>query len=103
MSLPPSLAPPLLTQRSELGEVAKLESEWKKRNVKTLGLSCNELKSHDKWIEECARATRLVHLERPNPRARSINELSNVKLSFPIVADPERKVSRASCPPVRTS
>jgi len=38
---------------TELAEVAKLSEEWKKRNVKTIGISCNELDSHDRWINEC--------------------------------------------------
>ncbi|CAD6566843.1 MAG: hypothetical protein CYPHOPRED_001138 [Cyphobasidiales sp. Tagirdzhanova-0007] len=59
---------------TELGEVAKLSAEWKKRNVKVLGLSCNDLDSHEAWIKD-------------------INELSNVSLSFPIIADPERKIA----------
>lgn len=37
---------------TELGEVAKLQGEFKKRNVKTIGLSCNELGSHADWISE---------------------------------------------------
>ena len=38
---------------TELGEVAKLQEEWAKRNVKTIGLSCNDLDSHEDWIKEC--------------------------------------------------
>lgn len=37
---------------TELGEVAKLSTEWQKRNVKPIGLSCNELDSHKQWIAE---------------------------------------------------
>jgi len=59
---------------TELGEVAKLEKEWKKRGVKTIGLSCNDLDSHEDWIKD-------------------INELSNVNLSFPIIADADRKIA----------
>ncbi|ORY84068.1 thioredoxin-like protein [Leucosporidium creatinivorum] len=59
---------------TELGEVAKLAPEFAKRGVKTIGLSCNELKSHHEWIAD-------------------INELSNVDLQFPIISDPSRKVA----------
>ncbi|KAM0750432.1 cysteine peroxiredoxin [Meredithblackwellia eburnea MCA 4105] len=59
---------------TELGEVAKLQPEFAKRGVKTIGLSCNELKSHAEWIAD-------------------INELSNVNLQFPIIADPTREVA----------
>merc|ERR1711977_322357 len=59
---------------TELGEVAKLEQEWKKRGVKTIGLSCDDLGLHEEWIAD-------------------INELSNVDLKFPIIADADRKVA----------
>lgn len=59
---------------TELGEVAKLEKEWKKRGVKTIGLSCNDLGLHEEWISD-------------------INELSNVDLKFPIIADEDRKIA----------
>jgi hypothetical protein len=35
----------------ELSEAAKLAPEFKKRGVKLIGLSCNELKSHGEWIQ----------------------------------------------------
>jgi peroxiredoxin (alkyl hydroperoxide reductase subunit C) len=59
---------------TELGAFAKLRPEFEKRNVKMIGLSANDLKSHDKWIAD-------------------INELSNTTLQFPIIADAERKVA----------
>ncbi|KAL8278236.1 hypothetical protein RQP46_009409 [Phenoliferia psychrophenolica] len=60
---------------TELGEVAKLQPEFEKRGVKTIGLSCNELKSHGEWIAD-------------------INELSNVNVQFPIIADPSRQIAK---------
>jgi len=59
---------------TELGEVARLQEEWKKRGVKTIGLSCNDLGLHEEWIAD-------------------INELSNVDLKFPIIADEDRKIA----------
>ncbi|KAK9687030.1 peroxiredoxin 1 [Basidiobolus ranarum] len=59
---------------TELGEVAKLSQEFEKRGVKAIGLSTNDLYDHEKWIED-------------------INEISNVNLQFPIIADFDRKVS----------
>jgi alkyl hydroperoxide reductase subunit AhpC len=59
---------------TELGAFAKLEPEFAKRNVKLIGLSANGLESHKKWIED-------------------IDEVSGSKLTFPIIADPERKVA----------
>ncbi|GIZ42264.1 hypothetical protein CKM354_000553900 [Cercospora kikuchii] len=59
---------------TELGAFAKLRNEFEKRGVKMIGLSANDLGSHDKWIQD-------------------INEISNTQLSFPIIADADRKVA----------
>ncbi|KAG0236643.1 hypothetical protein BGW42_003059 [Actinomortierella wolfii] len=59
---------------TELGEVARLADKFKERNVKVIGLSANDLDSHEKWVED-------------------INEVNNVDLQFPIIADPTREVS----------
>lgn len=61
---------------TELGEFAKLEPEFTKRGVKLIGLSANDTASHKAWIKD-------------------IDEVSGAKLTFPIVADPERKVALA--------
>jgi len=58
---------------TELGAFAKLAGEFEKRNVKMIGLSANDIGSHDKWIED-------------------INEVSNTNLKFPIIGDADRKV-----------
>ncbi|CAJ0631205.1 1585_t:CDS:2 [Entrophospora sp. SA101] len=59
---------------TELGEVARRAADFEQRNVKVIGLSANELTDHLKWIED-------------------VNEVGNVKLGFPIIADADRKVS----------
>jgi len=59
---------------TELGEVARRHEDFKQRNVKVLGISANGLSDHEKWVED-------------------INEVNSVNLSFPIIADSERKVS----------
>jgi len=59
---------------TELGAFANLEPEFTKRGVKLIGISANTVESHDGWIKD-------------------INELSNTNLTFPIIADKERKVS----------
>ena len=59
---------------TELGAVAKLKDEWIKRSVKVIGLSCNTLESHEEWIKD-------------------INETQNSLVSFPIIADADRKVA----------
>ncbi|MFO0058679.1 MAG: redoxin domain-containing protein, partial [Cyanobacteriota bacterium] len=59
---------------TELGEVARLRSEWEKRNVKTLALSVDSAESHRGWIAD-------------------INETQCTIVDYPILADSDRKVS----------
>lgn len=59
---------------TELGEVARLRGEWDKRNVKTIALSVDTGKSHHDWIKD-------------------INRTQSTIVDFPILADPDRKVS----------
>lgn len=59
---------------TELGAFAKLEPEFNKRGAKLIGLSANSPESHREWVKD-------------------INELSQTNLTFPIIADPERKIS----------
>ena len=59
---------------TELGTVAKLKSEFEKRNVKIVALSVDPVDAHDRWIGD-------------------INETQNTTVNFPLIADPERKVS----------
>ncbi|KJX97980.1 mitochondrial peroxiredoxin prx1 like protein [Zymoseptoria brevis] len=70
-SHPADLTPVCTT---ELGAFSKLKDEFEKRDVKMIGLSANDLGSHGRWIED-------------------INEISKTKLSFPIIADADRKVA----------
>jgi GTP-binding protein HflX len=59
---------------TELGEVARLRSEWEKRNVKTIALSVDTAESHKGWIGD-------------------INETQNTTVDYPILADADKKVS----------
>ncbi|KAI8904147.1 thioredoxin-like protein [Gorgonomyces haynaldii] len=59
---------------TELGACARLGPEWKRRNCKVIGLSCNFLDSHEEWIKD-------------------INETQQCSLDFPIIADPDRTVA----------
>ncbi|KAH0548010.1 peroxiredoxin 1, partial [Trichoglossum hirsutum] len=59
---------------TELGAFAKSEPEFTKRGVKLIGLSANTIESHSGWIKD-------------------INELYDTNLTFPIIADKERKVA----------
>lgn len=59
---------------TELGEVAKLKPEFDQRNVKVIALSVDDADSHSGWIAD-------------------INETQCTVMNFPILADPDRKVS----------
>jgi alkyl hydroperoxide reductase subunit AhpC len=59
---------------TELGTVAKLKPEFDKRNVKVAGLSVDSVADHQKW-------------------AGDIEETQGQALNFPLIGDPDRKVS----------
>jgi len=59
---------------TELGAMANMMEEFKKRNVKVLAVSVYPLDSHKGWVKD-------------------INETQHCNLSYPIIADPERKVA----------
>jgi|TARA_R100000501_G_C2630870_1_gene126516 alkyl hydroperoxide reductase subunit AhpC len=59
---------------TELGEVAKLRPEWDKRNVKPIGLSVDPVEAHHKWELD-------------------IEETQGAALDFPMIADPDARVS----------
>jgi len=61
---------------TELGKTAALKDEFTKRNVKVLALSVDSVDSHTGWIKD-------------------INETQGVEVNFPIIADPDRKISEA--------
>ena len=59
---------------TELGEVAHLRPEWDKRNVKPIGLSVDPVEAHHIWEED-------------------IQETQGKAVDFPMIADPDAKVS----------
>lgn len=59
---------------TELGTVASLQSEFQKRNVKTIALSVDDVESHKGWIGD-------------------INETQNTTVNYPILADGDRTVA----------
>jgi alkyl hydroperoxide reductase subunit AhpC len=61
---------------TELGYVAKLEPEFKKRNTKVIGLSVDAVGDHEKW-------------------ASDIQETQGSKVSFPMIGDPDLAVAKA--------
>jgi alkyl hydroperoxide reductase subunit AhpC len=60
---------------TELGTVAKIKSEFDKRNVKVIALSVDPLESHKGWVND-------------------INETQNTTVNFPIIADHDQKVAQ---------
>jgi alkyl hydroperoxide reductase subunit AhpC len=59
---------------TELGMVARIKSEFDKRNCKVIALSVDDVASHKKWIGD-------------------IEGTQGIKMNFPILGDPDRKVS----------
>jgi peroxiredoxin (alkyl hydroperoxide reductase subunit C) len=60
---------------TEMGRTAQLDADFKKRNVKPIGLSTDTVEEHNKWIAD-------------------VNDTQNTTLRFPIVADPDLKISK---------
>ena len=61
---------------TELGRTASLKGEFDKRGVKAIAVSVDPLDSHNGW-------------------APDIEQVGGTALNFPIIADPDRKVSEA--------
>lgn len=59
---------------TELGATAKLNDEFTKRNVKTIAISVDPIEDHRAW-------------------AGDIGDVGGTDLNFPIIADPDKKVS----------
>ena len=59
---------------TELGEVARLKTEFDRRGVKVVGLSVDPLESHHRW-------------------AADIEETQGTAPNYPLIADPDRKVA----------
>ena len=59
---------------TELGEVARLKDEFKKRNVKTIGLSADSIENHSEWEKD-------------------IEETQGSAVNFPMIGDENLNVS----------
>ena len=59
---------------TELGKTALLKDDFAKRNVKVIAVSVDDLESHGRWVPD-------------------INEVNNVEVNFPIIADANRNVA----------
>jgi len=60
---------------TELGLVANIKSDFEKRNCKVIALSVDDVKSHQGWIGD-------------------IEDTQHARMNFPIIADPDKKVSK---------
>jgi len=60
---------------TEMGRTAQLADEFKKRNVKPLGLSTDSVEEHLRWIED-------------------VNDTQSTTVEFPIVADAKHEISQ---------
>ncbi len=60
---------------TELGAVAKLESQFAQRGAKVIGLSVDPVGNHEKW-------------------AADIEDVGGAKVNFPLIGDPELKVAK---------
>jgi alkyl hydroperoxide reductase subunit AhpC len=60
---------------TELGYMARLEPEFKRRNTKIIGLSVDPVDNHARW-------------------ARDIEETQGAKVNYPMIGDPELKIAK---------
>jgi thioredoxin-dependent peroxiredoxin len=59
---------------TELGKTALLKGEFEAKGVKVIAVSVDDIDSHNKWVPD-------------------IEEVNNVKMNFPIIADSDRNVA----------
>jgi thioredoxin-dependent peroxiredoxin len=71
MSHPADYTPVCTT---EIGRTSQLNEEFKKKNVKVLVVSVDPIEDHHGWVKD-------------------INEIKNTTVDFPLIGDPDRKVS----------
>ena len=60
---------------TELGSLAKMKSEFEKRNVKVIGLSVDPVEDHIKWLDD-------------------IKDVTGIKPNYPIIADEKLEVAK---------
>jgi len=60
---------------TELGSMAKLENEFKKRNTKIIGLSVDPVESHEKWKKD-------------------IEETQGAAVNYPMIGDSDLSISK---------
>src|SRR5947208_1038842 len=61
---------------TELGTMAGMEPDFKKRNVKIIGLSVDPVAKHSQWVKD-------------------IEETQGHKVNYPMIGDPQLKIAKA--------
>lgn len=61
---------------TELGRTAQLKEEFAKRDTRILAISVDGIESHQGWVKD-------------------INKTQNTIVAFPIIADPDQKISKS--------
>ncbi|PPK99465.1 peroxiredoxin [Parapedobacter indicus] len=61
---------------TELGRTAQLSNEFARRNTRILAISVDGIESHRGWVND-------------------INETQHTRVDFPIIADPDKTISRS--------
>lgn len=60
---------------TELARAAQLQEEFARRGVKMLALSCDDVESHNSWVQD-------------------VGAYGKTEVKYPIIADPERKIAK---------
>ena len=77
---------------TELAQVAKLQPEFKKRNVKVIALSTDSLEDHNEWIPDINRYKDKI--KEKNTLDKIINNFSkNTDVNFPLISDEKFEIA----------
>jgi glutaredoxin/glutathione-dependent peroxiredoxin len=68
---------------TEIAEFAKNENEFRRRDVKLVGLSVGTVENHRRWIEQIDQVLRIKYPDN-----------LNLGVNFPIVADEKAQVAK---------
>mmetsp|Transcript_12691 Transcript_12691/g.29804 ORF Transcript_12691/g.29804 Transcript_12691/m.29804 type:complete len:311 (+) Transcript_12691:93-1025(+) len=80
---------------TELGKCERLHANLQKHRAKIIGLSCDTVEDHIEWSKDVlSRVGREERAESRGHKKPSLAEMGEA-LSFPIIADPQRKIVRA--------
>jgi|TARA_B110000259_G_scaffold182843_1_gene227118 alkyl hydroperoxide reductase subunit AhpC len=79
---------------TELAQVAKLQPEFKKRNVKVIALSTDSLEDHNEWIPDINRYKDKIKIKEKSTLDKIISNFSkNTDVDFPLISDEKFEVA----------